>query len=662
MAIVITYQGKRHLVEVLGEGRQYLIMGDHPNGHRYAWDTPLEDMDADTDLTWIEKDDVERFLARVTELMEMLPGVEVQRVGTGDVQRDRATVQSDLHAPSITALRECVLHIPNDDDLFPGREDYIKIGYAIKAAAGESISDGYDVFAEWAGRHDADERVTGDPETWANDWAKMTPPFSVGWTWLAEIAKPFGFESAVWEFDADGGVEPVEEDDTPPVFSDVWLAERVIEEWGDSMRYVPSSGQWYVWAGGRWKPDAVLLADHYIGRTLSRQAAILLRQGGTVRERAKAVTRAEAMCSARRLRDVRLVVRSDPRMTAMPDVFDNDPWLLNTPAGVVELRSGDILDHDANLLCSRQTTVAPDFEMAAPRWERFLIEATGGDVLLQDYLQRLAGYALTGMTTEQMFAFVWGTGGNGKGTFLTALTGVLGDYHMQATMDTFVALHGHQHPTDLAGLVGARLVTAVEVESGHRWNEQRLKSLTGGDQIRARFMRQDFFTYTPQFTLVIVGNHKPEIRNIDDAIRRRVHLVPFTTQPEVRDLDLSEKLRAEYPAILAWMIAGCVRWQSEGLLPPPTVIEATEEYFLDEDPVQRWLDDACVMDIEAVTPSTDLYRSWVEWSHYREEFTGNMRRFVQLLSSKPNVWRIRHRQQRSFKGVRVLERSLEGLL
>ena len=150
------------------------------------------------------------------------------------------------------------------------------------------------------------------------------------------------------------------------------------------------------------------------------------------------------------------------------------------------------------------------------------------------------------------------------------------------------------HPIELAGLQGARLVVGSEVEGNSRWNESRIKSLTGGDPISARYMRQDFFTFIPQFTLVISGNQKPHLKNIDDAIRRRMHLIPFMNKPENVDTALSDKLKEEWPRILNWMIEGCLDWQSRGLLPPLVVLDATEEYFHQEDKLGNWIEECCV--------------------------------------------------------------------
>jgi putative DNA primase/helicase len=206
---------------------------------------------------------------------------------------------------------------------------------------------------------------------------------------------------------------------------------------------------------------------------------------------------------------------------------------------------------------------------------------TGSDSELITYERRVLGYALTGIVREHALFFGYGTGANGKSVLLSTVAGILGDYHKTAPIETFTASNVDRHPTDLAMLRGARLVTATETEEGRQWAESRIKSLTGGDRVSARFMRQDFFEFMPQFKLVIAGNHKPSLRSVNEAIRRRFNLVPFTvTIPvEERDLNLRDKLKAEWPGILRWLVDGCLAWQREGLSAPAAVRNATSAYL-----------------------------------------------------------------------------------
>ena len=225
------------------------------------------------------------------------------------------------------------------------------------------------------------------------------------------------------------------------------------------------------------------------------------------------------------------------------------------------------------------------------------------------FLQQWAGYSLTGEIKEQALIFIYGPGGNGKSVFINVLTKLMGTYAAAAPMDTFVEAKGERHPTELAFLHGPRLVVASETQRGRAWNEARIKQLTGGDDITARFMNKDFFTFTPRFKLTIIGNHQPKLGVVDDAIRRRFNIVPFTIKPKAVDKDLEAKLVIyEGPQILRWMIDGALDWQANGLVRPQRVIEATQQYFAGQDEIGRWIDEHCVADPDALTRSAGAAR------------------------------------------------------
>ena len=298
------------------------------------------------------------------------------------------------------------------------------------------------------------------------------------------------------------------------------------------------------------------------------------------------------------------------------------------------------------------TTATPSGD--CPTWRQFIDEVTGGDKELESYLQRMVGYALTGSTQEHALFFLYGTGANGKSVFVNTLATILGDYATNAPMDTFMETRTDRHPTDMAGLRGARFVAAIETEQGKRWAESKLKNLTGGDKISARFMRQDFFEFFPQFKLFVAGNHKPAIRNIDEAMKRRLHLIPFTitVPPERRDKSLQQKLLAERDGILAWAVQGCLDWQRHGRLSPPQrVVDATEEYFEAEDALGRWLDERCVREPNAKSLTAELFNDWKLWAEAAGEFTGSQKRFADLLLTRGmDKWR-NGMGLRGFQGV-----------
>lgn len=263
-----------------------------------------------------------------------------------------------------------------------------------------------------------------------------------------------------------------------------------------------------------------------------------------------------------------------------------------------------------------------------------MLQSPRDDAELIAYLQRLAGYWLTGITREHAIVFLHGQGGNGKSVFLDTLLYVLGDYGRTAPMSVFLASGRNEHPTELAGLQGARLVAANETNISGAWNEARLKSLSGGDRIAARFIRGNYYEYTPQFKLLLVGNVKPTFAGVDAAMRRRLHLVSFDHTPPVPDRELLEKLKGEAPGILAWMIEGCVAWQKEGLNPPLSILKATTEYLDDQDTLGRWLSDECNLGEKLSASSTELYASYKRWCEECREIELKLRQFVMRLKDR----------------------------
>jgi putative DNA primase/helicase len=326
--------------------------------------------------------------------------------------------------------------------------------------------------------------------------------------------------------------------DTAPLHSEEALALAFAERHADKLRYVAKWGQWFVWDGTCWRVDETREVFS-LARKLCREAAAVVNKSSERKRIASAKTRAAVVSLA----------GEDPRLTATVNQWDADPWLLNTAEGVVELRTGKLREHRPEDYMTKQAAVSPK-KGKCPLWKKFMATVTGGDEKLQRYLQRVSGYCLTGDTSEQELFFFYGSGHNGKGVWVLTVSGILADYHTSTSIETFTVSQGERHPTELAGLMGARLVTSAETEEGRRWSEARIKEMTGGDKISARFMRQDFFNFFPQFKLLFSGNHMPALRTVNKAITRRFNRIPFTvTIPsEEVDTELSKKLKAEWPA------------------------------------------------------------------------------------------------------------------
>ena len=246
----------------------------------------------------------------------------------------------------------------------------------------------------------------------------------------------------------------------------------------------------------------------------------------------------------------------------------------------------------------------------------FLKTITGGDTDLIAYLGRVAGYCLTGSTKEQAFFLLHGLGANGKSVFLQTLAFVLGDYAATAAPDTFINRSGTRHQSEIAGLRSARMVLMSETEPDAQWAEARIKMVTGGEKLRANFMYKDLFEFTPQFKLLVGTNHRPALGEVGEAMRRRLHLIPFnvTIPVEERDPDLAEKLKAEADGILGWMLQGCHDLQRSGLRPPACVTSAVDEYFSTEDRFGQWMEEYCEIGPVHRAPSKSLFGSWSNWA------------------------------------------------
>ncbi|MDR3449310.1 MAG: phage/plasmid primase, P4 family [Alphaproteobacteria bacterium] len=396
------------------------------------------------------------------------------------------------------------------------------------------------------------------------------------------------------------------------------LAREFVAINGDSWRYDHTLRAWFRWDGQRWARDDCRLVGY--------QIAEHLRIAGEA-------TKQPNIASNKTAKGVETFASANPSIATTAASWDSDPWLLGTPSGTVDLRTGELHPAAPDQHITKIAAVAPR-EGVPVLWLRFLAEAVGGDADMVAFLRRWCGYCLTGSIREHAFAFIHGPGGNGKSVFLNTLAGIMGEYAVTAPMETFSAAKGDRHPTELAMLKGARLVSASETEHGRGWAEAKVKAITGGDPISARFMHGNFFTYQPVFKLLIVGNHAPSLRNVDEAMRRRLNIMPFIVKPATPDRDLETKLRREWPQILAWAIAGCLEWQSIGLSRPAAVADATESYFADQDLFGQWLDERCVRDPRVWEQPTPLFQSWCDYARDAGEYPGNAKDFKATLERR----------------------------
>ena len=386
-----------------------------------------------------------------------------------------------------------------------------------------------------------------------------------------------------------------------------------------------------VWTGTRWDRDEAGRAHRLAKETVRgiyQEAA-----GAEDEDRRKALAKHAARSEAEaKIRAMLELAKSE--VPASPDELDSAPWLLNAPNGTVDLRAGGLREHRREDLLTKMAGADYNPTAAAPTWAATLEHALPSQELRR-FFKKLAGYAFSGDVSEHILAVLYGTGANGKSTILNALLAAAGDYGMQAAPDLLVAKKG-AHPTEVADLFGMRLVASIEVEDGRRLAESLVKQLTGGDKVRARRMRQDFWQFDPTHKVFMAVNHKPEVRGTDTAIWRRLRLIPFeqTIPPAEQDKKLPQKLEAELPGILRWALEGCLEWQREGLQAPEEVRKATGAYRSEMDVIGAFLQDECEIGREFREPFTTLYKRYEEWCEDGGERAETRRKFNARLKER----------------------------
>lgn len=377
--------------------------------------------------------------------------------------------------------------------------------------------------------------------------------------------------------------------------------------WNENARYVAKWDTWLFWEHDRWvKKDWVHSQNkvreflravaHEIQETHPRDA---------IRLRSKDSTTA-----------IEMLLRSNTSSLSSVDQWDGDEFILGTPQGSVDLKTGNLIVSKREHYITKFTAVAPaEPGTPHPVWTKFLKDVFCGDQDIIEFMQRASGWALTGDSTEQKLIFNYGKGRNGKGVFMHTLSSIMADYAKSVDSSVFISSQYQQHSTGIAQMQGARLVEASEIGKGKVWDGEVLKRLTGGDTISARYMRQDNFEFKPQLSLFISGNNKPSFKGIGTSIRERFLLVPFTQSftGNRSDPDLEKKLIKEWPAILRWMIDGAIDWRAQGLNPPSTILSASADYLDEEDDISRFISTHLEDDPSSKTSTTEIYPHFKLW-------------------------------------------------
>jgi putative DNA primase/helicase len=400
--------------------------------------------------------------------------------------------------------------------------------------------------------------------------------------------------------------------------TDYGNAERFVALHGHNVRYCHPWKKWLIWDGKRWSLDETGAPIRLAKQTV-RHMYDQAKEESDDAARTTLIKWALQSEKAERLTAMLKLAQSEPGVPIVIDDLDQDPWLLNVENGTLDLRTGELRDHDRADLLTKLAPVEylPPCEAECPMWRKFLNDIFAGNEDITCYVQRLMGYALTGLDREHILPIFHGVGANGKSTFVSTLAGLLGSsYSTKAPRDLLTVNRDNSHPTGVAGLFGKRLVVASETDDSCRLSEALIKDLTGGEMVKARRMREDFWEFKPTHTMILSTNHKPTVRGTDHAIWRRLRLVPFNVViPDAKqDKALPEKLRKEWPGILRWAVEGCNQWQAIGLAEPEEILGATKQYRGEEDVLGSFFNEWCAKGPGHVVRCLELYEAYKRWA------------------------------------------------
>lgn len=417
-------------------------------------------------------------------------------------------------------------------------------------------------------------------------------------------------------------------------WTELGYGHRLRAVYGDRLRYVPAWRRWLVWDGKRWGHDATGQAQRWAKVTARRMTtAALAIQDEQARKTAMATAR--KMESAHAISGILTLTGTEDGIAVSPADLDADPFLLNCANGTLDLRTGDLRGHDPADLITKIAGAAFDPAADGPAFTGFL-ERVQPDPEMRAYLARLIGHALEGRVREHILPILHGDGANGKGTFIAAILAAAGDYADAADPDLLNARVFDTHPTGVADLFGLRLAVLHESDAGRKLAEGTVKRLTGGDRLKARRMREDFWHFEPSHTFIMLTNHKPLIAGQDEGIWRRLRLVPWDVviPPDERDDRLGDRLRLESDYILTWLVGGYRDWRDRGLADPGRVAKATAAFRADSDTLGRFIDQRCITGPNFTARSAELFAAWGKWCTTEGVESGTNKAFTDSLHNR----------------------------
>ncbi len=398
--------------------------------------------------------------------------------------------------------------------------------------------------------------------------------------------------------------------------TDVGNASRFANRHGENTRYCYERGKWLIWMDpGPWSWDE---SGQIVAKAKETALAIFdeARAAESDDERAKLASHAVKTQKKERLTAMTELAKPD---LAVPlRLIDANAMLFGCSNGVINLSNGSFTPHQREHFITCVSPVRFNADAKCPQWLTFIDRIMSGNQNLVGYLSRLAGLCITGSIRTQEFFILFGDGSNGKSVFVDTLAYIFGEYFKLAPESLLIARHGggNEHPTEIAGLRGKRLVVCSETEEGGRLRIQLVKKMTGDATLSGRFMRCDYIEFNRTFKLILITNNKPDIRESTNAIWRRIRLIPFDVIIQKHEVDewLLDKLKDEAPGILNWIIAGCLDWQSGGMRPPEEVLVATQKYQADADPLADFVGTCLITGDFARVSRSDLWDSYQAWA------------------------------------------------
>lgn len=507
---------------------------------------------------------------------------------------------------NVGRIRRMLAAIPADC----GRDEWRNVVWAVQAIGWPSAPE---IAREWS--MSAPEKY--DKAEFDKVVASFNPSGGISFGTLVHHAKKYGWAEpgsiAGERFTGSGG--PTEERES---HGDVLNAGYFVQQHGERFRHAPQAGKWLTWNGGVWewceRNEPLNAAENVVSRLLEYGGKLL----GTETDRGKRIIgHAVKSHTVQKMEAMTKLAAARPGMSVLLHELDSDPGLLGVRNGVVDLRTGELLQARPDMLITRQCNAAYDKFAECPQWLGFLNAVFDGDSDTIETIQRALGYTLTGSSTEEKLFICFGRGANGKSVFANVVASILGDYGQTAPSSLLVTRREGDTGArnDLAMLAGARYVGINELQNGDRLDEAIVKQLAGREPISARFLHREFFTFAPQFTPWLRTNHRPVVTGDDDGIWRRLVLIPFKRQfaESERDPHLEERLLSERDGILAWMVEGATKWRRDGLKLSPTIKRESLAYRKESDLLGEFLEDKCELDPNARVEQGKLFSSWQGW-------------------------------------------------